>query len=79
VPPIRGPAAPGTGPVSAVDVSGRVLAATTDGEALARLVPGPVAAGSVALTVTGRPAEPWVQLHAAEALGQLAPHDFGAP
>jgi hypothetical protein len=54
-------------------VEGRtVLAAITDGEALRRLVPGSVAAGSVALTVTGHPGEPWTQLLAPEALGLLA-------
>ena len=72
---IRAAAGAGTGELAAVDgVDGRtVLAATVDGEALDRLVPGPVAAGSVALTVTGHPGEPWTRLHAPEALGQLAP------
>jgi hypothetical protein len=72
---IRAAAAAGTGEPAAMDgVDGRtVLAASTDGEALDRLVPGTVAAGSVALTVTGHPSEPWTQLHAADALGQLAP------
>jgi hypothetical protein len=60
--------------IAAVDgVEGRtVLAATTDGEALDRLVPATVAAGSVALTVTGHPGEPWTPLAAPEAMGQLA-------
>ncbi len=71
---IRAAAGTGTGEVAAVDsVDGRtVLAATTDAAGLDRLVPGRVAAGSVALTVTGRPGEPWTQLHAPEALGLLA-------
>jgi hypothetical protein len=71
---VRAAAAAGTGVLAAVDgVEGRtVLAATTDSEALDRLVPAGVAAGSVALTVTGRPGEPWTQLHAPEAMGRLA-------
>jgi hypothetical protein len=72
---IRAAAASGTGPLSAVDgVAGRaVLAATTDGENLHRLVPEQVGDGSVALTVAGQPGEPWTQLLAPEALGLLTP------
>ncbi|MGW4940116.1 MXAN_6230/SCO0854 family RING domain-containing protein [Actinoplanes sp. NPDC004185] len=71
---VRAAAAVGTGaPAEADAVEGRtVLAATTDGAALDRLVPVRVAAGSVALTVTGRPGEPWTQLHAPDVMGQLA-------
>jgi len=71
---IRAAAAADKRVTSAVDIvaGSTVLAATTDGEALGRLIRGRVAAGSVALTVTGHPAEPWTQLHAAEALGLLA-------
>ncbi|MFI7547042.1 MXAN_6230/SCO0854 family RING domain-containing protein [Actinoplanes sp. NPDC049599] len=71
---IRAAAGAGTGKLAAVDgVDGRtVLAATADAAALDRLIPGPVAADSVALTVTGHPGEHWTQLHAADALGELA-------
>jgi hypothetical protein len=71
---IRSAAAATTGELAAVEgLSGRtVVAATTDDEALHRLVPERVADGSVALTVTGQPGEPWIPLAAADALGQLA-------
>jgi hypothetical protein len=71
---VRVAAAAGQGPVAAVDgADGRtVLAATTDSEALQRLVAGRVADGSVALTVTGHVAGPWTQVAAPDLLGQLS-------
>jgi hypothetical protein len=71
---IRSAAAADTGALAAMDgVAGRtVLAATTDGEALHRLVPDRVADGSVALTVTGPAGEPWTPLDAPDALSLLA-------
>jgi hypothetical protein len=50
-----------------------VLAATTDPAVLERMVPGAVAEGSVALTVTGQAPEPWIQAQPAETLGLLSP------
>ncbi|MBU2664728.1 hypothetical protein KOI35_14590 [Actinoplanes bogorensis] len=52
------------------DLSGSsVLAAVVDASSL----PSPVGPGSVALTVTGRAAEPWTQVAAADLLGELSP------
>ncbi|AGZ44901.1 MXAN_6230/SCO0854 family RING domain-containing protein [Actinoplanes friuliensis] len=72
---IRSAARTETGPLATVTVpeGAVVLVAATDGADVERLVPGPVAAGSVALTVTGRAGEPWTAVSAAEVLGQLAP------
>ena len=53
-----------------------VLAGAVDAERLDRLVPfatGPVRAGSVALTVTGRPVAPWTVVRAGDILGSLVP------
>ncbi|GAA4590766.1 hypothetical protein BJY16_000055 [Actinoplanes octamycinicus] len=56
------------------DAAGRtVLAAVTDADTLGGYVPGRVAQGSVALTVTGQPDEPWQAADAAGLLGALTP------
>ncbi|GIF10017.1 MXAN_6230/SCO0854 family RING domain-containing protein [Actinoplanes teichomyceticus] len=56
------------------DATGRtVLAAVVDADTLGGYVPGHPAEGSLALTVTGRPDEPWQAADAAELLGALGP------
>jgi hypothetical protein len=74
---IRAVAAGGAGEIRQLpDVAGRtVLAGTVDTESLDRLVPGAgsALAGSVALTVTGAPGEPWTVVRASDVLGQLTP------
>jgi hypothetical protein len=56
------------------DLTGRtVFAAVADAGTLAGLVPGRPAPGSVALTVTGRPDEPWTAATPAMMLGDLQP------
>jgi hypothetical protein len=69
---IRAAADAGTGPVEKLNgLDGlTVLAGVVDGE---RLALGAVAPGSVALTVTGTPPEPWTAVRAGDVLGQLSP------
>ncbi|GLW32761.1 MXAN_6230/SCO0854 family RING domain-containing protein [Actinoplanes regularis] len=57
-----------------LDATGlRVLAAVTDADTLGGYIPGQPAEGSVALTVTGFPDDPWQSADAAELLGALTP------
>jgi len=67
---IRAAALNGTGgKPGAPDLGGgRVLAGVTDVAALDRLAAGP---GSVALTVTGTPGDPWTPTHPSDLLGEL--------
>ncbi|XVU21374.1 MXAN_6230/SCO0854 family RING domain-containing protein [Actinoplanes sp. CA-054009] len=52
--------------------AGTVLAGAVDVAALDRFVPAPTA-GSVAVTVSGEPAEPWSARHIGDLLGELVP------
>ncbi|MFF5083618.1 MXAN_6230/SCO0854 family RING domain-containing protein [Actinoplanes sp. NPDC000266] len=52
--------------------AGTVLAGAVDVATLERFVPAP-AAGSVAVTVSGEPAEPWTARHIGDLLGELLP------